>query len=217
MAKPHEHEQPDEHERPDEHVGSEDLLVVPPESVSLDLVRRIQGGDRAAWNELYARYHDQLLLVVRMRLGSKLRGFLESEDIFQSVALDAFRALERFEYRGQGSLERYLRTLVVNKIRDRADTIAAEKRAGAVPLDEEQLARAAPGPSYHDSRRFERLERALRTLPAEQRELILLRKLEGLSSQEVAARLGTSDEAARKAFSRAMARLATLLAAAGET
>jgi RNA polymerase sigma-70 factor (ECF subfamily) len=182
----------------------------------MDLLQRIRQGDHAAWNELYLRYHDQLLLSVRMRLGPGLRRYLESEDIFQSVALEAFRSLGRFEYRGEGSLERYLRTLVVNKIRDRADLFAAQKRADTLDLDE-TLAESlpAPGPSYHDAGRYERLERALNALPAEQREVIVLRKLEGLSSQEVAARLGIGDDAARKAFSRAMARLTTLLAAPG--
>lgn len=180
----------------------------------MDLVQRIRRGDRSAWSELYERYHDQLLLTVRMRLGPGLRRYLQSEDIFQSVALEAFRALERFEYRGEGSLEAYLRTLVVNKIRDRADTFAAEKRAGGVPLDDlppESL--PAPGPSYHDAERYERLERAMNALPPDQRELIVLRKLENLPSKDVATRLGLGDDAARKAFSRAMARLATLLAA----
>jgi RNA polymerase sigma-70 factor (ECF subfamily) len=182
----------------------------------MDLVQRIKKGDRAAWNELYQRYHDQLLLSVRMRLGPGLRRYLQSEDIFQSVALEAFRSLERFEYRGEGSLERYLRTLVVNKIRDHADAFAAQKRGDALALDETQAEiLVAPGPSYHDAERYERLERALNALPAEQRELIVLRKLEGLTSQEVAMRLGIGDDAARKAFSRAMARLTTLLAAPG--
>jgi len=180
----------------------------------MDLVRRIQGGDPAAWNELYERYHDQLLLTVRMRMGPSLRRYLQSEDIFQSVALEAFQSLGRFEYRGEGSLDRFLRTLVLNKLRDRADTFAADKRSGAVPLDGEVLSKAA-GPSYRDAERYERLERALNALPAEQRELIVLRKLEGLTSRETAAQLGQSDDATRKAFSRAMARLTTLLTATG--
>ena len=193
--------------------------AAPPESISLDLVRRIQTGDSAAWNELFARYHDPLLLAARLRLGPGLRRFLTSEDIFQSVALEAFRSLSEFESRGPGSLEAYLRTLVVNKIRDRVDTFTAEKRGGGapdVPLDEALSATlAARGPAYYDGERYERLERALNALPSEQRELIVLRKLENLSSQEVAARLGLSDDAARKGFSRALARLTTLLAAPG--
>jgi RNA polymerase sigma-70 factor (ECF subfamily) len=196
--------------------GAQPFPPATSESVSLEIVRRIRAGERGAWDELYARYHDQLLLAVRVRLGPGLRRYLESEDIFQSVALEALRALERFEYRGEGSLERYLHTLVVNKIRDRADTFRAQKRAGSIALDDE-LAEGLPagGPGYNDAPRYEQLERALNALPPEQRELIVLRKLENLSSQEVAARLGLSDDAARKAYSRALARLTTVLTSFG--
>lgn len=223
-----------------------DFPAAPDESASLDLVGRIRAGDEAAWNDLYRRYHDQLLLVVRMRLGRRLRGFLQSEDVFQSVALDALSALQRFEYRGPGSLQRFLNTLVVNKIRDRADTFGAAKRAGAVPLSDAIAdglaappdgggggrdglggaahgagANAGTGPGaggpdgvrYLDGPRYERLERALAALPDDMREILLLRKVDGLSSQEVAALQGKSDAAVRKASSRALARLTTLMSA----
>ncbi|MEM9803161.1 MAG: sigma-70 region 4 domain-containing protein [Planctomycetota bacterium] len=66
-------------------------------------------------------------------------------------------------------------------------------------------------PVYRDAGRYERLERALAALPAELREVVVLRRIDGLESKEVAALLGRSDDAVRKAYSRAMARLATLL------
>jgi RNA polymerase sigma-70 factor (ECF subfamily) len=186
----------------------------PDESRSLELVRRIQGGEDAAWNELYMRYHDQLLLAVRTRLGERLRAHLQSEDIFQSVALDALDALRAFEYRGPGSLERFLRTLVMNKIRDRADTFGAQKRRGGVPLTDAVLASASDPATevrYHDTETYARLEAALGTLPDEQREIVLLRRVDGMSSKEVAEHLGKSDESVRKAYSRALARLATAM------
>jgi RNA polymerase sigma-70 factor (ECF subfamily) len=185
----------------------------PDESGSLDLIKRLQAGDSGAWSELYRRYHDQLLFAARMRLGSRLRAFVQSEDIFQSVARDAFLALRRFEYRGPGSLERYLRQMVLNKIRDQADMAGAQKRAGAVPLDAEladSLAARGSEPHYHDEAAYERLEHALSALPEELREILLLRKIDGLTSQEVAERTGKTDAAVRKAMSRALARLALL-------
>jgi len=194
--------------------------AAPDESASLDLVARIQGGERGAWQELYARYHDQLLLAVRLRLGPGLRAWLQSEDVFQSVAKEALSALPRFEYRGPGSLERFLKTLVNNKIRDRADTFGAQKRSGSVPLSDSLAASlvapptgspAEASPGYYDAATYARLERALAQLPDEQREVLLLRKVDGLSSQEVAERTGRSDDAVRKATSRALARLATLM------
>jgi RNA polymerase sigma-70 factor (ECF subfamily) len=186
----------------------------PEESRSLELVAAIQAGETSAWEELYRRYHDQLLLLVRLRLGSKLRAVLQSEDVFQSVALDALSALQRFEYRGEGSLLRFLRTLVLNKIRDRADTFGAQKRSGGVPLRTAVIdGLAAPDGDlrYHDAVAYERLERALTRLPDEQRDVLLQRKVDGLTSQEIAQASGRTDDAVRKLCSRAMARLATLM------
>ena len=82
----------------------------------------------------------------------------------------------------------------------------------SVPLTDtlaEGLSGAGP-PTYGDPR-YEGLERALLALPADLREVIRLRRFEGLSSQEVAGRTGRSDDAVRKMFSRAMAKLTLLL------
>ena len=190
------------------------------ESRTLELVACLQDEDSSvqgrAWSELYRRYHDELLLVVRARLGARLRAHLESEDVLQSVALEAFRAMPRFEPRGEGSLRRFLHTLVVNKIRDRADTYGAQKRAGAVPLSDallETVPSESPQPCAYYDDAYARLERALGRLPDEMREIVVLRRLEGLPSKEVAETLGKSDGAVRKLYSRALARLALELGA----
>lgn len=183
----------------------------PDEKTSLDLVRRLQRGENEAWEELYRRYHDQLLFAARVRLGTRLRAYLESEDILQSVARDAFLSMKGFEYRGPGSLAGYLHRMVQNKIRDRADSARAKGRSGALPLDPalaESLAAPEGEPRYHDAPAYEKLERALAALPDDLREIVLLRKVDGLTSQEVAGRLGKTDQAVRQATSRALARLA---------
>lgn len=188
----------------------------PDEGRTIEVLARIRDGDDTGWRDLYERYHDELLFVVRAQLGSRLRSVLESEDVLQSVALEAFRALPSFEPRGTGSLRRFLHRLVVNKIRDRADTWRAQKRDGTVPLTDQVLAGVADpgtGPTYFDDR-YGRLERALATLPGEMREVLVLRKMEGYASKEVAERLGKSDAAVRQLYSRGLARLATLMGAA---
>jgi RNA polymerase sigma-70 factor (ECF subfamily) len=182
-----------------------------------ELVQRIQAGEESAWTELYRLYHDELLFLARARLGPQLRSALQSEDIVQSVALEAFRELQHFEVRGPGGLRRFLHGLVLNKIRDRADTYSAAKRAGGVPFGArhiESLAAPETSSPYGDLG-YERLERALAALPEDMREVIVLRRIEELSSREVAARLGKSDDAVRKLYSRALARLAVLIGGAG--
>jgi RNA polymerase sigma-70 factor (ECF subfamily) len=187
------------------------LPVEPDDCTTIAILERIRGGDAAGFEELYRRYHDELLFVVRRRLGARLRDCLESEDVLQSVALEAFQALPRFVPRGDGSLRAFLHTLVLNKIRDRADTYGAQKRQGGIPLSDSIAQRlpADPGPepAYFDDS-YARLEQALARLPEDLRTVIVLRRIDGLSSKEIAARLGKSDAAVRKLASRAMARLA---------
>ena len=181
---------------------------------TLDLVRRIQGGEQGAWEEFFRRYHDDLLFSIRNGLGKRLRGVLQSEDVFQSVALEAFRDAGRFEYRGKGSLKAFLHRMVQNKIRDLGDWMGAAKRAGTVPLGDSILASlpvAGEEPRYFDEERFGSLEACLGALPQEMREVILFRKMEGLGYAELAERFEKTEQGVRKLFSRAMGRLALLM------
>ncbi len=194
------------------------LPDTPNDARTLELLARVRDGDGEAWERLYRLYHDELLFSIRQKLGPRLRSVLQSEDVLQSVALAAFRDLPRFEHRGAGSLRAFLHTLVLNKIRDRADYFGAQKRsAPTVPwtASVDEGAGADREPHYHDSERFERLERCLAALPESMREAILLRRFEGLSNVEAAQQLGKTEQATRKLYSRAVARL-TVLMTAGE-
>ncbi|MDP6740014.1 MAG: RNA polymerase sigma factor [Planctomycetota bacterium] len=185
----------------------------PGEDETRFLVARAQAGDAEALEDLFNRHHDHLLLAVRLRLGTRLRSVLESADIFQSVALEAFRDLDNFEPREPGSFRHYLNTLVLNKIRDRARYFDAAKRQGGERAPQSQLAQlpaSDPEEGYRDgSGRFEKLERAIQQLPEDMRQVLVLRSVDGLPSQEVARMLGKSDAAVRKAYSRAVAQLAS--------
>lgn len=183
--------------------------------ITAEIVRRIRDGDREAFSDLYRRHHDALLLAVRCRLGPGLRAHLESEDILQSVVLDAFSDIGHFEPRGPNALVHWLHACVLNKIRSKAEYFAAERRAGTVPLSDDDTGRlATPGtgtPAYFDDERYGKVERAMKLLPDDMREAILLRRVEGLTIAETAAALGRNEAAAAKLFSRAMARLHLLL------
>lgn len=182
---------------------------------SILLLRRIQAGEDAAWTALYNRYRDQLILAIRCRLGPALRARLGSEDILQSVFKDALRDLGRFQPQHDRALNHYLHTCALNKIRGKADYYGARKRQGEVRLSDSLIARhpASEGtePGYHDSGRYEALERALLRLPEEMREVVLLRRIEGLSNLETAEILGKSPDATSKLHNRALARLALAL------
>jgi DNA-directed RNA polymerase specialized sigma24 family protein len=62
------------------------------------LIERAQGGDRAALNELCARYQDRVLAAVRLRMGAKLRRKVGSSDIVQNVLMGAFCDLKSRDF-----------------------------------------------------------------------------------------------------------------------
>jgi RNA polymerase sigma-70 factor (ECF subfamily) len=171
---------------------------------TLDLVQAAQGGDRQALERLLTRHQERVRRIVRLRLGSALRGQLESGDIVQQVLLDAFRSLDRYEPRDEAGFLAWLAGIVEHRIRDAADFHASERRdpLRARPLESADagLPDHAIGPpeSVARAEQVARLEATLAELPEPDRELIIQRDYIGLSWAEVAERTGRpSPDAAR--------------------
>lgn len=184
----------------------------PDETGSLQLLRQVRAGRPEAFEELYRRHRDELLLAVRAGMGAGLRAAMQSEDVLQSVAMEALAVLQRVPEPPAGGFTGLLRRLVRHRLVDRARALGRQRRAGGVPLSDSLVdGLGAPVPPSYDDPRYLRLERALLALPADLRDVLRWRRFDGLSSQEIAHRTGRSDEAVRKMTSRAMARLTMLL------
>ena len=61
------------------------------------LVAGAKAGDEAARAELYERYQQRVLSIVRVRMGALLRSRMESRDLVQSVMLESLKDLDAFE------------------------------------------------------------------------------------------------------------------------
>ena len=183
-----------------------------------DLVVRAQAGDGIALSRLYSRHRNRLRLLVRYRLGRRLRHQLESEDVLQSAFV---RAVRRFaqDAPGERHFLGWIITAIENTLRDRARRLGAKKRAGGeveLPDPDMLIDAHAPRPSEHARERedLEGLERALDRLSARDRQLILSTRVEGRTAAEAGAALGITAAAAQRAVTRALARLAGRMASA---
>ncbi len=212
---------------PDSSSEGEQPETEPDCGVSLDLVRRAQGGENSALSELFARYYDRVHRIVRLRLGRGLRGHLESVDILQETFAAAVFAFDRFEMRQESSLLRWLARIAENQIRAAADYHFAQKRnrQGDVAL---QLARAAldsgevvcdpsdDGPQpleglVHDED-LEIVESCLAKLRPHYRDVILMRDYVGGRWEDVRRWLdANSVEAVRMLHARAVTELAGMV------
>ncbi len=185
---------------------------------TFDLMERAQRGEEQAFSLLFEKYRRRLAVLIHYRLGATLQRRIELEDLMQEVFLRAFRDLQRFEYRGSGSFLNWLSEIAGHAASDAARFYDRKKRAGReVPF---RSASNPDGPeprdSFTPSRRFEqrekldRLLRLLDQLPPNYRSVILLARVEELSTAEVANRLQISRSAASLLLHRALKRLREL-------
>jgi RNA polymerase sigma-70 factor (ECF subfamily) len=142
----------------------------------------------------------------------------DAEDALQDGLLSAFRNLRRFEGRSQFST--WLTRIVINaalmRLRSKrahpATSIDAEANADE-PLPAEKIADSSPSPEeiYASKEVREIFERNLEGLSPTLRSAIVLRDVEGLSTEEAAETLGVPEGTLKSQLHRARVQLARLL------
>ena len=178
------------------------------------LLRRAREGSRDALDTLLGDCGERLLAFIRLRLGPDLRSHLESGDVLQVTLMRAFQHIDQFEGDSRRNLAAWLASIAQNAIRDEADYIHRQCRDAnrTVPLDQAKQAMAAEVRSEVSrlilKDETKRLEKAIESLDPIHREVILLRKYEELSFQEIGDRLGKTPDACRMLLARALTTLA---------
>jgi RNA polymerase sigma-70 factor (ECF subfamily) len=179
-----------------------------PAESSVELCDRARAGDQSALNTLMARHLPPLRRWASGRLPRWARDVADTQDLVQETLLQTFKRIDKFEARGDGALQAYLRQGVMNRIRD--EYRRAGRRPAAQALDS-QAPDSAPSPLEEaiGHQAIERYENALDRLRAEDREAIVARIEMGFTHEELATLLGKpSANAARMAVERALVRLA---------
>lgn len=179
---------------------------------TLDLLARARSGERAAIDELFARYETRLRRWAHGRLPAQARGALDTQDLVQETLLRVFHHLPGFEPRHPGAFRDYVWTTLWNAVRDLA---RKHRRRGPSDPLEDDVPGHAPSPLEEamGAETLGRYEAALERLRPEEREAIIARVELGLSMTEVAAALGRpTAAAAHMAVSRALKRLAEEMA-----
>src|SRR5262245_10703587 len=186
-----------------------------PSESSVDLLERARAGDQSALNTLMARHLPRLRRWASGRLPRWARDIADTQDLVQETLLQTFKRIERFEPRGDGALQAYLRQGILNRIRD--EFRRAGRRPANAALDSQKPDSAAsPLEEAIGRQAVERYETALQRLRAEDREAIVARIELGFTHEQLATLLGKpSANAARMAVERALVRLAAEMREAG--
>jgi RNA polymerase sigma-70 factor (ECF subfamily) len=168
-----------------------------PELSDEEIVRRVLAGERELFELLLRRYNQRVYRAVR----AMLRNAEDAEDVMQQAYVSAYRALHQFE--GRAAFSTWLTKIALRE--------AAARHRRNAPLQlvtEEMMADAVepgPDPETHAvaADLMRHVEAEVAALPDAYRSVLLLREVEGLSTEETAVCLDVSADVVKTRLHRA--------------
>ncbi|MBM3156044.1 MAG: sigma-70 family RNA polymerase sigma factor [Chloroflexi bacterium] len=159
------------------------------------LVERAAGGDIESFGELYGIYLDRIYRYVFYQVNNKTT----AEDLTEEIFLKAWEGIGKFKWKGPPFLA-WLYRIARNHIIDYFRTSRQQQ-----PLDEELVGDDDnPEQEAGDKQTQRMLSRAIFSLPEQQRQIILLKFIDGLENCEIARILKKSQGAIRITQMRAL-------------
>jgi len=174
------------------------------------LVERCRRGDDLAWEALVRRFQGRIYAVAL----SYLRSPEEARDMAQEIFVRVYERLDGF--RGGQRFAPWLLSLARNACIDRLRRIKARPPASDLPVHagpELRDERAGPEQAAEQAGRRRLLYRALARMSETNREMILLKEIQGLKLEEIAGMLGLPLGTVKSRSNRARVELATKLRA----
>jgi RNA polymerase sigma-70 factor (ECF subfamily) len=185
-----------------------------------------KAGQADALGQLLEPYRNYLELLARLQIGRRLQSKVDAADLVQETFLDAYATFGEFRGATERELVGWLRQVLAYNLASLVRRYCGTRRRNvelerelARALDESSQAldrgfvAANSSPSQQAERREQAvlLADALGQLPADYREVIILRQLEGLTFPEVARQMNRSQESVKKLWVRGLARLRVVL------
>jgi len=196
----------------------------PNQDETLKLLAGANDGDRQAVDQLMDRHRDSLHRMVRCRLNRGVAARIDASDIVQEVLLTASRRLAEYLQNPRMPFHAWLRHIARDRLADAYRRQLADKRNVAreqatINADQSSLdpiaqirdSELTPAATLLRKEFSARFFQALEQLPADSREIILMRHAEQLSNSEAAEILGLSEPAAGMRYLRALRQLKSTL------
>ncbi len=179
----------------------------------LQLIRRVQAGETEAFEDL-VRSHEKTVYNLALRMTGDPQ---DAEDMAQEAFLKAYRSLG--EFRGESKFSVWLYRIVSNVCLDHLRRQSRRPTVSLTAEDEEgeQTQWDVPDESLSPERLLEQkltreaVQKGLNALPEEQRQILLLREIRGLSYEEIGRILDLEPGTVKSRIFRARKRLCAFL------
>ena len=151
-----------------------------------NLVDRFNNGDESAFNEIARKYQQRIYWHARRMTGNHL----DADEIVQEVLIVMYKKLKEFKFRS--SLYTWIYTITstrsINLLRRRSvKEIFSLQDSGVDRAADSDIIK-----DFETKEEIKRLEKHLQKIPAKQREVFILRAIDGLSYEEISEITGKS-------------------------
>jgi RNA polymerase sigma-70 factor (ECF subfamily) len=172
------------------------------------LVKAFQRGDKSSFDRL-VRIHKRKIFNICYRF---IGDFSEANDIAQETFIKAFRSIHQFRF--EATFSTWLCRIAVNTCKNRLNSRSYRQEKMWIRFGDGQEIRfpeyvkeaADPSPLQLDRLEIKEsevlLEKAIASLPPDQREVVVLRDIEGMSYEEIAAVTGVTIGTVKSRLSR---------------
>lgn len=155
------------------------------------LIRSFHQGEKSAFDSLVIRYKDRVFNLCLRFLGD----YYEAEDTAQDVFIKAYNSLKRFRF--ESSFFTWLYRIAVNTCKNKVKTLEYRyrKKDMRINIPEDSLgdynsgymgnSSRNPNSDLENKERIKILQDTINTLPPDQKSVVILRDIQGLSYEEI--------------------------------
>lgn len=162
-------------------------------------------GNRQALEALLGACRPCLEASIAARIPASLRKRLDTQDVVQETFLRVVECLPDLEWRSEWAFLAWLQRTAENFIVSETRKQAVRERDDPPPRPSRSA--VPPSKALRREERMDRLEAALDSLRPDDRQVLVLARIEGLSVREIAQRMDRTEAATMKLLSRAVSRL----------
>jgi len=186
-------------------VGETAEAVTPSQSKVVRLIKRAIGGDGEAFGELYSIYLDRIYRYVFYQVRDKMT----AEDITEEAFIKAWKAIASCKGK-ERTFSSWLYRIAHNQLID-----SLRKRGAELPLQQEMTNGLSDRNQVEGALEQQEQLKALTYLPRNQKQVIILKFIEGLDNREISKIMSKSEGAIRVLQTRALTALRQRLASEG--
>jgi len=189
---------------------NEDIKISPDRSEDdATLVKGVQTGDTAAFDALVIRHKDRVFNLCYRLLGD----LQDADDSAQEIFLKVFRSINRFRF--EAAFSTWLYRIAVNTCKNRLKSSEYRQKKMTISLENpghpdtdtppREVRDNGNSPGNHAERkeRMRQIQKAVNTLPPDQKTVVTLRDIQGFSYEEIADMTGLNLGTVKSKLSRA--------------